>query len=72
MEDDNMPKLDKKRTKQIQQIIGALLWYCRNMDINILKVLESLTAQQNTLTEQTEKAVQQLLDYCITHPNAKI
>eukprot|EP00957_Ditylum_brightwellii_P195533 14898959-Ditylum_brightwellii.AAC.1 len=72
MEDDNTPKLDKKRTKRIQQIIRALLWYGRNVDITILKALGSLAAQQNTLTEQTEKAVQQSLDYCATHPNAKI
>eukprot|EP00957_Ditylum_brightwellii_P024597 1858174-Ditylum_brightwellii.AAC.1 len=54
------------------QIIGSLLWYGRNMDITILNVLGSLGAQQNTPTEQTEKVVQQLLDYCAKHPNAKI
>eukprot|EP00957_Ditylum_brightwellii_P049153 3729423-Ditylum_brightwellii.AAC.1 len=72
MEDDNTPKLDKKCTKWIQQIIGALLWYGRNVDITILKALGSLAVQQNTPAEQTKKAVQQLLDYCATHPNAKI
>eukprot|EP00957_Ditylum_brightwellii_P143989 10971559-Ditylum_brightwellii.AAC.1 len=69
MEYDNTPKLDKKHTKRIQQIIEALLWYGRNVDITILKALGSLAAQQNTPTEQTEKTVQQLLDYCTTHPH---
>eukprot|EP00957_Ditylum_brightwellii_P184318 14039501-Ditylum_brightwellii.AAC.1 len=67
MEDDNTPKLDKKHTKRIQQIIGALLWYGRNVDITILKALGSLAAQQNTQTEQKKR---QYNSYWITAPHA--
>jgi len=69
---DNTPKLDAQRTKRIQKIIGAFLFYGRAVDPTILKALNSLSTKQSAPTEQTEKNVQQLLDYISTHPDAKI
>ena len=52
--------------------MGALLFYGRNIDLTILVALITITSQHNQLTKKTEQAINQLLDYLTSHPNATI
>ena len=72
IDDDTTAPLDAKRTRRIQQIVGAGLYYGRAVDNTILTALSSIGSEQAKPTESTEKRAYQLLDYLATHPNAKI
>ena len=72
IDNDTTATLDAKRTRRIQQIVGAGLYYGRAVDNTILAALSSLGSEQAKPTEDTEKRAFQLLDYLATHPDAKI
>eukprot|EP00804_Cyclotella_cryptica_P003418 CCRYP_018558-RA/>CCRYP_018558-RA protein AED:0.36 eAED:0.21 QI:0/0/0/1/1/0.83/6/0/1396 len=57
---------------RIQQIVGAILYYARCVDITILKTLSTIAHKQARATERTNLSITQLLDYCATHPDATI
>ena len=64
LEPDTSPSvLDKEIKLRIQKIVGALLYYARALDMTILVTLSAIAAQQNAPTEQTEAAIEHLLDY---------
>lgn len=69
---DESPRLEKKGITRIQQIIGAILYYARCVDITLLTSLSTIAHEQTKATENTDLSVIQILDYCATHPNAKI
>jgi hypothetical protein len=69
-EEDQSEPLDEKGKKRIQEILGTLLYYARAVDPTILVTISSLSTQQAKPTVQTMAAVNHLLDYCATHPNA--
>jgi hypothetical protein len=69
---DTSPLLNDKDKKRIQEILGTLLYYARACDNTILQAISSLASQQSTATQNTQKQVHHLLDYCATHPNATI
>ena len=66
---DTSPPLDAAGVKRIQGIIGSLLYYARAVDNKLLATLGTISSQQATATENTAKAVHQLLDYVATYPN---
>ena len=68
--DDVSTVLDEKGKKQIQEILGSLLYYARAVDPTILVTISSLSTQQSKPTMQTMAAINHLLDFCATHPNA--
>lgn len=68
--DDNSKPLSPQKSKNVQQIIGSLLYYARAVDPTILVALGSISQQQSAPTENTWLAVKQLLDYCGTYPDA--
>jgi hypothetical protein len=70
--DTSPPVLDKERKLRIQQIVGALLYYARAVDMTILVALSAIASQQNAPTEQTESAIDQLLDYVASNPVASV
>ena len=70
--EDNTALLNKPRTKRIQQISGALLWYVRMIDNTMLKALNTIAHKQLAPTELTEQWADQTLDYCATHPTATV
>ena len=57
---------------QPAQIVGRLLYYARAIDSTLNVALSTLAAKQNKPTMQTEKKIIQLLDYCATHPDARV
>eukprot|EP00957_Ditylum_brightwellii_P054721 4146225-Ditylum_brightwellii.AAC.1 len=64
--------LDRLGIKRIQAIIGTLFYYARQVDPIMLVVIGTIPAVQSKGTEATAKAVEHLLDYCASHPNATI
>ena len=70
--DDESAKIDEKRVKVVQQVVGGVLYYGRAVDNMVLPGLSSIASEQASATETTEKKVQQLLDYLATHPAAKV
>ena len=69
---DTSPPLSNKQTKYVQQVVGTLLYYSRAVDPTLAAALSSIATAQTRGTEETLKAIHQLLDYVATHPNATI
>ena len=68
-DEDTSPPLDEKGIRRVQQIVGGLLYYGRAVDNKILVALSAIGAQQAAATENTNKAIEMLLDYLATYPN---
>ena len=68
-ESDTSTPLNEAGIKRIQGIIGSLLYYARAVDNKLLATLSAIASQQSRATENTAKAVSQLLDYIATYPN---
>ena len=64
-EDDTTPPLDSQGTKCLQGIVGALLYYARAVDNKLLVVLSAILSQKAAVTQRTNEAINQILDYCI-------
>jgi len=64
--------MTSKQTKTCQQVAGKFLFYTRAVDPTMLHALNSLTAAQSTGTQRIVTALVHLLNYCATHPDAKI
>jgi hypothetical protein len=69
---DDSPMLDEKGIKELMAIVGSLLYYGRALDTALLTALTDLSLAQSKGTAKTNKAARKLLDYCATHPDAKI
>ncbi len=69
---DTSPPLTPDAIKRVQQITGTLLYYARAVDATLLVALGTIAAQQAHGTATTSAAINQLLDYCHTHPSATI
>ena len=70
--EDTSDKINEKRVKIIQQVIGGVLYYARAIDLTVLAALRFIASEQASATEDTETRVSQLLDYLATHPDAKV
>jgi hypothetical protein len=71
-EEDTSEQLDAAGKKRIQEILGTLLYYARAVDPTLLVTVSALARQQKAPTTNTMDAVNHLLDYCATHPDAVI
>ena len=69
---DTSPVLLNANKKQIQKIIGSLLYYSRAVNPTILVALSTLASEQKVPTAATATAITKLLNYVATHPNATI
>ena len=70
--DDITAKLDEKRVKAIQQVVGGVLYYARAVDSTVLPVLSSIASELASATKTTEKKTAQLLNYLATHSKAVV
>ena len=70
--EDITPKLNKEQTKQVQSIIGSLLYYAQAIDNTLLPALNTISAQQAEPMESTMKQCKTLLDYVATYPSVGI
>ena len=48
------------------------MFYAKAIDLTILVALGTISAAQTSGTIEIEKAIQKLLDYCATHPDATL
>jgi hypothetical protein len=69
---DSSPLLDKKGTLRVQSISGIFLYYARAVDPTIFPALNKISNSQDSPTEVTAAACDQLLDYLYSHPDATI
>jgi hypothetical protein len=69
---DISPKLSDAEIKEIQRIIGSMLYYARAVNITVLMALSSVASEQTRGTTNTMAKAKQLLDYLLMHPDATI
>ncbi len=69
---DILPKLSPDEIKEIQRVIGSILYYARAVDITVLMALTSIDIKKSKRTTNTMEKAKQLLDYLATYPNATI
>ena len=60
------PSLDDKVIKRVQAIVGALLFYGKEVDNKVFVDLNTIGTQQTASTESTNEAIDHLLDYLST------
>ena len=65
-------KLNEKEIKQVQKIVGSILYYARAVDMTVLMALSTIASEQTKGTERTLEKAYQVLDYLATHPNAVV
>ncbi len=62
----------KEDIKQVQRVIGSILYYARAVDLTVLMALSTIASKQSKSTEQMMQQCKQLLDYLAIHPNATV
>ncbi len=69
---DISPKLSPTEIKEIQRVIGSIMYYAQAIDITVLVALRSIAIEQSKgMTNMMVKA-KQLLDYLATYPDTTI
>jgi hypothetical protein len=66
------PPFSKEDIKQVQCVIGSILYYTQAVDLTILMALSTIASKQSKGTKSTMKKYKQLLDYLTTHINATV
>ena len=69
---DNSRKLTEKEIKQVQKIVGSILYYAQAVDMTVLMALSSIASEQTKGTNRTLEKAYQVLDYLATHPDAVV
>ncbi len=62
---DDTRKLTDKEIKQVQKIVGSILYYARAVDMTVL-------SEQTKGTERTFEKAYQVLDYLASHRDAVV
>jgi hypothetical protein len=66
------PKLSPEEIKEIQRVIGSILYYACAEDIAVLMALSLIAIEQPKGTTNTIEKAKQLLDFLATYPDATI
>ncbi len=69
---DDTRKLTDKEIKQVQKIVGSILYYAIAVDMTVLMALSSIASEQTKGTERTLEKAYQVLDYLASHPDAVV
>jgi hypothetical protein len=69
---DETPPLTAKQCLNIQKVTGSVLYYARAVDPTVLMPLNDIATEHTKMTDTTQAATNQLLDYLVTHPDATI
>jgi len=69
---DNSRKLTEKEIKQVQKVVGSILYYARAVDMTVLMSLSSIASEQTKGTERTLEKAYQVLNYLASHPDAVV
>lgn len=62
MPEDTSPKVDKRKRRLVQQVVGSILYYGKAPDLTTLVSLSSLASEQTKATEKTVSNMEWLLD----------
>ena len=68
-EEDASKPLNESGIRCVRQVVGALLWVGRAVNNKLTVALSKIGSQQASSTEETNKAIHQMLDYCATYPD---
>ena len=71
-EEDTTKHLDEHGIQEIQQIVGAILYYSRAIYCTVGVVLSTIASKKIKVTNKTTQQARFLLDYLFTHPDAKM
>jgi predicted protein tyrosine phosphatase len=69
---DETPPLTAQKYITIQKVTGSVLYYAREVDPTVLMPLNDIATEQTKTKEKTQAAINQMLDYLATHPDATI
>jgi hypothetical protein len=69
---DETPPLTAKQCLTIQKVTGSVLYYARAVDPTVLMPLNDIATEHTKVTEKTQAASNQILDYLATHPDPTI
>jgi hypothetical protein len=69
---DISPSLLTDEIKEIQRVIGSILYYSRAVNGTVLMALSSIAIEQSKGTTNTMEKAKQLLNYLATYPSATI
>jgi hypothetical protein len=69
---DKTPPLTAQQCLTIQKVKGSVLYYARAVDPSVLMPLNDIAMEQTKVTEKTQAATNQMLDYLATHLDATI
>jgi hypothetical protein len=69
---DLLPKLDKAGIKNIQKVVGSILYYARAINMTVLMALSTIAAEQMIAMERTLAKCTQMLDYLAHNATAKV
>ena len=69
---DNSKPLCEKGIKRIQKAVGTFIWYGNATDPTMARTLSSIANRQDKATEQLKAETEWFLDYCHTHPDARV
>eukprot|EP00957_Ditylum_brightwellii_P147047 11196288-Ditylum_brightwellii.AAC.1 len=70
--EQELSELSVEGKRRVQQLVGTLLFYNRQVDPTMLTALSSIDAEQNNGMVSTAQAITILLDYAATNPDTKI
>ena len=56
-----MDKIDGKRLRKVQLVIGGTMYYVHTVDFTVLTALNSIASEQAYATDATEQKVTQFL-----------
>ena len=69
---DTSPHISKERIRHIQDVVGTLLYYGREVNPTLLATLSKIVSRQSFATEDLAEAITQLLDYVATRTNVGV
>ena len=69
---DHSAAMTESDTTLLQKVVGKFLFYGRAVDPTMLHILNHLAAAQAQGTQQAMNAMTYFLNYCATHPDAKL
>jgi hypothetical protein len=67
---DETPPLTATQCLTIQKVSGSVLDYARAVDPTVVMPINDIDTEQTKVIENTQAAMNQLLDYLATHPDA--
>jgi hypothetical protein len=69
---DEICKLTNAEIKQVQKIVGSILYSARAVDLTVLMALSTIASEQTKGMEKTLEKAYQVLDYLVSHQNAMV